>query len=327
MRPVALFAIPAWIIWLIWTRPGPQAGRCRPRRAGRPAARLLARASALDRHVRADAGQRLVPLRARRADREVRRHRRRARGAQAVRPPAAGRRREPELLHVQPREPGAAGVRRHQRRLGASRRAPTRSCATSRCQVISGAPGRVRQARRAATSSSSSAPGRTRCTARTRRSSSRAARASASTTARPGSASSRASHTHASAPAGALRAYGSVVPHEPRRSMALLTLLSLVALGLALKCRDPRAAALFLPLGMALFGILLGAAADSGLCAALSGARGCRVRDRGYPFRRAAGFRRWGVAGPERFAAVTARGRPALALILFAFELFWRSSQ
>jgi hypothetical protein len=68
--------------------------------------------------------------------------------------------------------------------------------------------------------------------------------------------------THASAPAGALRSYGKVF-HTSRPLVALLTLLSLVALGLAAKSRDPRAKSIFLPLGMALF-VLLGAAASAG---------------------------------------------------------------
>jgi hypothetical protein len=67
---------------------------------------------------------------------------------------------------------------------------------------------------------------------------------------------------HAAAPAGALRAYGKVF-HTSRPLVALFTLMSLSALALALRRRDPRAPALFLPLAIALF-TLLGAAATAG---------------------------------------------------------------
>jgi hypothetical protein len=67
---------------------------------------------------------------------------------------------------------------------------------------------------------------------------------------------------HAAAPAGALRTYGKVF-HTSRPLVALFALMSLIALALALRRRDPRAPALFLPLGLALF-MLLGAAATAG---------------------------------------------------------------
>jgi hypothetical protein len=69
-------------------------------------------------------------------------------------------------------------------------------------------------------------------------------------------------HTHAGAPAGALRAYAKVL-HTSRPLVAIFALMSLIALALGLKRREPRAAALFLPLGMALL-MLLGAAATAG---------------------------------------------------------------
>ena len=66
--------------------------------------------------------------------------------------------------------------------------------------------------------------------------------------------------THASAPAGALRAYGDVV----HTSRPLVLFLGLAAVGtLAVYRRDPRAPALFLALGVAL-GMLLGAALTAG---------------------------------------------------------------
>jgi 4-amino-4-deoxy-L-arabinose transferase-like glycosyltransferase len=68
-------------------------------------------------------------------------------------------------------------------------------------------------------------------------------------------------HGHASAPAGVLRAYGKVF-HTSRPLVALMTLISLIGLGLGLRRRDPRAHAIFLPLGMALL-TLLGAAATA----------------------------------------------------------------
>jgi hypothetical protein len=68
--------------------------------------------------------------------------------------------------------------------------------------------------------------------------------------------------THADAPSGALRTYASVF-HTSRVLVALLSLASLVAFGFALAERDRRAPALFLPLGMALL-LLLGAAATAG---------------------------------------------------------------
>jgi hypothetical protein len=68
--------------------------------------------------------------------------------------------------------------------------------------------------------------------------------------------------THADAPSGALRAYGKVL-HTSRPLMALMALLSLVALGMALKWRNARAQAVFLPLGLAVL-MLLGAAATAG---------------------------------------------------------------
>jgi hypothetical protein len=69
-------------------------------------------------------------------------------------------------------------------------------------------------------------------------------------------------HTHASAPAGALRAYGRVL-HTSRVLAALAILAALAALVLGRKTRDPRLPALFLTLGMAV-GILLGAALAAG---------------------------------------------------------------
>lgn len=69
-------------------------------------------------------------------------------------------------------------------------------------------------------------------------------------------------HTHAGAPSGALRAYASVF-HTSRVLVALVTLASLAAFGVSLARRDPRAPALFLPLAMALL-LLIGAAATAG---------------------------------------------------------------
>jgi 4-amino-4-deoxy-L-arabinose transferase-like glycosyltransferase len=68
-------------------------------------------------------------------------------------------------------------------------------------------------------------------------------------------------HPHASTPGGALRAYGKVL-HTSRPLIALLTLISLLAFAVGLKRRDPRAQAIFLPLAMALLA-LLGAAATA----------------------------------------------------------------
>jgi hypothetical protein len=68
-------------------------------------------------------------------------------------------------------------------------------------------------------------------------------------------------HAHASAPAGVLRAYGKVF-HTSRPLVALMTLISLLGLGVGLRRRDPRAQAIFLPLGMAVL-TLLGAAATA----------------------------------------------------------------
>jgi hypothetical protein len=68
--------------------------------------------------------------------------------------------------------------------------------------------------------------------------------------------------THASAPASALRSYARVA-HTSRPLMALLALLSLIALAVGLRRRDPAANAVFLPLAMAVF-TLLGAAATAG---------------------------------------------------------------
>jgi hypothetical protein len=69
-------------------------------------------------------------------------------------------------------------------------------------------------------------------------------------------------HPHASAPAGALRAYGKVV-HTSRILVALITLAGLVALGLGIARGDPLTPALFLALGTGL-GLLLGAALGAG---------------------------------------------------------------
>ncbi|MEA2495582.1 MAG: hypothetical protein QOJ29_3493 [Thermoleophilaceae bacterium] len=68
--------------------------------------------------------------------------------------------------------------------------------------------------------------------------------------------------THASAPAGALRSYGSVV-HTSRPLMALIALAGLAALILGFQTRDPRLPGIFLTLGIGL-GILLGAALGAG---------------------------------------------------------------
>jgi Dolichyl-phosphate-mannose-protein mannosyltransferase len=68
--------------------------------------------------------------------------------------------------------------------------------------------------------------------------------------------------THASAPAGALRSYGKVF-HTSRVLVALAILAGLVALILGRKTRDPRLPAIFLALGIAV-GILLGAALGAG---------------------------------------------------------------
>jgi hypothetical protein len=68
--------------------------------------------------------------------------------------------------------------------------------------------------------------------------------------------------THASAPAGALRGYGKVV-HTSRPLAALALLAGLATLILGRKTRDPRLPAVFLVLGTA-FGIVLGAALGAG---------------------------------------------------------------
>jgi Dolichyl-phosphate-mannose-protein mannosyltransferase len=68
--------------------------------------------------------------------------------------------------------------------------------------------------------------------------------------------------THASAPAGALRSYGKVF-HTSRVLVALAILAGLAALILGRKTRDPRLPAIFLALGIAV-GILLGAALGAG---------------------------------------------------------------
>jgi hypothetical protein len=67
---------------------------------------------------------------------------------------------------------------------------------------------------------------------------------------------------HADAPAPALRAYGAVF-HTSRVLIALVTLLSLVALVLGIRRRDPAARALFLPWAVAIL-MLLGTAASAG---------------------------------------------------------------
>ncbi|MFL5893985.1 MAG: hypothetical protein ACJ76Z_02585 [Thermoleophilaceae bacterium] len=66
---------------------------------------------------------------------------------------------------------------------------------------------------------------------------------------------------HASAPSGALRSYARVV-HTSRPLIALVTLLSLVALGVGARRRDPRAQAVFLALATGVF-VLLGSAATA----------------------------------------------------------------
>lgn len=68
--------------------------------------------------------------------------------------------------------------------------------------------------------------------------------------------------THASAPAGALRSYASVV-HTSRVLIALLTLAAVVAFAIGLRRRDPRVHALFLVFGIGI-GLLLGAAIGAG---------------------------------------------------------------
>ena len=68
--------------------------------------------------------------------------------------------------------------------------------------------------------------------------------------------------THASAPCGLLRAYAGVV-HTSRPLMALFALVGLAALILGGGMRDPRRAAIFLALGIGV-GILLGAALAAG---------------------------------------------------------------
>jgi hypothetical protein len=68
--------------------------------------------------------------------------------------------------------------------------------------------------------------------------------------------------THASAPAGALRAYAKVF-HTSRPLMALIVIASLVALVLGFTTRDPRLPALFLAFGVGV-GLLLGAALGAG---------------------------------------------------------------
>lgn len=67
---------------------------------------------------------------------------------------------------------------------------------------------------------------------------------------------------HASAPGGALRSYASVM-HSSRPLIALIVLAGLAALGIGARTRDPRVPALFLSLGIAV-GILLGAALAAG---------------------------------------------------------------
>jgi hypothetical protein len=69
-------------------------------------------------------------------------------------------------------------------------------------------------------------------------------------------------HTHASAPAGALRSYAKVF-HTSRVLVALFTLAALIAFVLGLVARDPRLPALFLAGGVGL-GVLLGAALGAG---------------------------------------------------------------
>ena len=68
--------------------------------------------------------------------------------------------------------------------------------------------------------------------------------------------------THASAPAGALRAYGKVF-HTSRVLVALVLIAGLVALVLGFRARDWRVPALFVALGVG-FGLLLGAALGAG---------------------------------------------------------------
>lgn len=68
--------------------------------------------------------------------------------------------------------------------------------------------------------------------------------------------------THASAPAGALRAYAKVF-HTSRPLIALITLASLVAFALGPRTRDPRLPGLFLAFGVGV-GLLLGAAIGAG---------------------------------------------------------------
>jgi Dolichyl-phosphate-mannose-protein mannosyltransferase len=68
--------------------------------------------------------------------------------------------------------------------------------------------------------------------------------------------------THASAPAGALRAYGKVF-HTSRILIALILLAGLAALGAGWRARDQRLPALFLAYGVGL-GVLLGAALAAG---------------------------------------------------------------
>lgn len=68
--------------------------------------------------------------------------------------------------------------------------------------------------------------------------------------------------THAAAPTDALRSYASVM-HTSRPLIAVISLAALIALGLGARARDPRVPALFLALGVAM-GILLGAALAAG---------------------------------------------------------------
>jgi hypothetical protein len=68
--------------------------------------------------------------------------------------------------------------------------------------------------------------------------------------------------THADPPAGFLRSYASVI-HTSRPLIALITLISLAAMVIGVRRRDPLARALFLPLAMALL-MLLGSAATAG---------------------------------------------------------------
>ena len=68
-------------------------------------------------------------------------------------------------------------------------------------------------------------------------------------------------HTHASAPTGALRSYSRVF-HTSRVLIALITLMSLVAVILGTRRRDPLATSVFLPWALAVL-MLIGAAATA----------------------------------------------------------------